>query len=167
LNTNFGDLDYQATAGGTSSNLIFDGKDYKIKLPFEKMYFERLSDEDNGDDTDFGNGWLVDKDQNEILTKPILFYNVVQAVDSSVDKIGFLDKGLITQYNRPSNSVEYQYYEHDGSTSTGTALQASRSINFNTEFDEFTGLEVTDSLFRTYYQNYISSVLIRVLECLI
>ena len=93
-NTDFGNLEYQATADGTDSSLVFDGKDYKIKLPFEKIYYERLFDENDVlSRTEFGNGWLVDKDQNEILTKPILFYNIPQRIDSSRTPIGFKNQG--------------------------------------------------------------------------
>ena len=80
--TDYGNLEYQATADGTDSSLIFDGKDYKVKLPFEKIYYERLYDEDDlTRKTEMSNGWLADDNQKEVLTKPILFYNIPQSVD--------------------------------------------------------------------------------------
>ena len=161
--TDYGNLEYQASENGTASNLVFDGKDYKIKLPFEKLYYERLFDEsDLNSRTEFGHGWLVDKDQNEILTKPILFYNIVQPVNDSLQNeaggslgiIGFKDVGIISQYNRPSNTnAKERYISNVWNTTQGT-----KSINFNTEFDEFTFTEVNLGLFRKYYQNYISSI---------
>ena len=153
--TDYGNLEYESVANGTDASLIFDGKDYKVKLPFEKMYYERLYDEDNlTEKTSFGNGWLVDKDQNEVMTKPILFFNVVQPVDSSKFQLGFLGKPLITQYNRASNSNALEYW-------TGTdwyVEQGTKSINFNGEFDEFTFTLIARGLFRKYYSDYISSV---------
>ena len=153
--TDYGNLEYESVANGTDASLIFDGKDYKVKLPFEKMYYERLFDEDDlSIKTSFGNGWLVDKDQNEVMTKPILFFNVVQPVDSSKFQIGFLGKPLITQYNRASNSNALEYW-------TGTdwyVEQGTKSINFNGEFDEFTFTLIARGLFRKYYSDYISSV---------
>ena len=161
--TDYGNLEYQATADGTDSSLVFDGKDYKIKLPFEKLYYERLFDEsDLNTRTEFGHGWLVDKDQNEILTKPILFYNIVQPVNNSLQNeaggssgiIGFRGVNNITQYNRPSNTnAKERYISNVWNTTQGT-----KSVNFNTEFDEFTFTEVNLGLFRKYYQNYISSI---------
>ena len=156
LNADFGNLEYQSTPDGTDSSLIFDGKDYKVKLPFEKMLFERLTDE--GNDrliTAFGHGWLADKDQNDVLTKPILFYNVVQSIEDSITPMGFISKGLITQYNRPSNTNASEY---QNGSSTWITVEGTKSLNFNTEFDEFSFTEVNRSLFRKYYQNYISSV---------
>ena len=153
--TDYGNLEYESVANGTDASLIFDGKDYKVKLPFEKMYYERLFDEDDlSIKTSFGNGWLVDKDQNEVITKPILFFNVVQPVDSSKFRLGFLGKPLITQYNRASNSNALEYW-------TGSAWyveQGTKSINFNGEFDEFTFTLIARGLFRKYYSDYISSV---------
>ena len=153
--TDYGNLEYESVANGTDASLIFDGKDYKVKLPFEKMYYERLFDEDSLEiKTSFGNGWLVDKDQNEVMTKPILFFNVVQPVDSSKFRIGFLGKPLVTQYNRASNSNAGEYW-------TGSAWyveQGTKSINFNGEFDEFTFTLIARGLFRKYYSDYISSV---------
>ena len=161
--TDYGNLEYQATADGTDSSLVFDGKDYKIKLPFEKLYYERLFDETSvSSRTEFGHGWLADKDQNEILTKPILFYNIVQPVNDALENdsggltglIGFRGVNNITQYNRPSNTnAKERYISNVWNTTQGT-----KSINFNTEFDEFTFTEVNLGLFRKYYQNYISSI---------
>ena len=139
----FGDLEFESSADGTNSSLIFDGKNYKIKLPFEKMYFERLSDENNLQDfTPMSNGWLADSNQSPTITKPILFYNISQAVSFSSYKLGFLGKGGFTTYNRASNNT----------------LTRDRSLNFGIEFDEFSGLEVTNSLFSKYYSEYISTI---------
>ena len=154
-NTDFGNLEYQATADGTDSSLVFDGKDYKIKLPFEKMYYERLFDEDDVlSRTEFGNGWLVDKDQNEILTKPLLFYNIVQPIDSSRTPIGFKNKTVVTEYNRASNSNASEYF----SVGNWVVIEGDKSINFNTEYDEFSLTEVSRGLFRKHYQDYIASI---------
>jgi surface protein len=154
-NTDFGNLEYQATSDGTDSSLVFDGKDYSVKLPFEKIYYERLFDENNIlSRTEFGNGWLVDKDQNESLTKPIMFYNVVQPIDSSRTPIGFVGKSLVTQYNRASNSNSSEYF----SGGVWNIIEGTKSVNFNTEFDEFSLTEVSRGLFRKHYQDYISNI---------
>ena len=153
--TDYGNLSYQATADGTDSSLIFDGKDYKVKLPFEKLYYERLSDENSPlDRTEIGHGWLTDKDQNETITKPILFFNVVQPVDNTKYKVGFVGKTLLSQYNRASNTDAENYW-------TGTSWytkEGTKSLNFNIEFDEFTNTSVSRGLFRKYYEDYISTV---------
>ena len=153
--TDYGNLEYQATADGTNSSLIFDGKDYKVKLPFEKIYYERLFDEDDLiQKTEMSNGWLADDNQKEVLTKPILFYNIPQTVDDGSFQIGFVGKGIISQYNRASNTNAEDYFDGNG----WQLVDGTKSLNFNTEYDEYTFSEVKNSLFRRYYSNYITTV---------
>jgi chitodextrinase len=138
-NDDFGNLEYELT----NDSLIFDGDKYSIKLPFEKLFFERLSDENNPDDLiDFGGGWLVDKDENEVVTAPVLFFNRVQDVNTSNYSIGFIGQANISKFNRPSNS----------------SIGGVTTLNFNEEIDEYSGNSLTTSLFNNYYTNYISNV---------
>lgn len=139
----YGDLEFIGAESGT----IFDGTKYDIKLPFEKLFFERLSDENNltASPTDFSNGWLVDKDQNETITAPVLLFNENTLV-TPASEIGFKDKSFdIIRYNRPSNSSNNEL----------------STIHFGAEQDEYTGNTITNSLFKLYYENYISSLFSR------
>jgi chitodextrinase len=141
----FGNLSLELQNITKERNLLFDGGRYEVKLPFEKIYYELLSDEnDLTIDTPISHGWLVDKDQKAVLTKPILFYNVNTAVDNTLFPIAFRDKNssIITSYNRASNNLA------DG----------SHSLNFNAEIDEFTRELVTNSLFELYYKPYIQNI---------
>jgi hypothetical protein len=141
----FGDLKYQTLADGKNRSLVFDGTKYKIQLPFEKGFFERLNDEGEATFTitDFSNGWIVDKDQSQTDIAPMLFYNVPTTVDSTVWKIGFIDKlNYVTQFNRASNSNE----------------AFTRSIHFGSEIDEYTGNINQNSLFALGYQKYITNL---------
>jgi hypothetical protein len=134
----YGNLEYEPS----TNNLIFDGDRYSIKLPFEKLFFDRLSDENTNTLTDFGNGWLVDKDENETITAPVLFFNRNTTI-SSGQYFGFIGKtAQLTTYNRPSNSSNNEL----------------STINFNAEFDEFSGNLIENSLFKLHYENYIENV---------
>ena len=134
----YGNLEYEPS----TSSLIFDGDRYSIKLPFEKLFFDRLDDENTDTLTDFGNGWLVDKDENETITAPVLFFNRNTTISSS-QYFGFINKtAKLTTYNRPSNSSNSEL----------------STINFNAENDEFTGNLITNSLFQLYYKNYIENI---------
>lgn len=157
-NSEYGDLDYNTNEDGQAYDLAFDGKAYDIKLPFEKIYYERMSDQSNiSDRTEMGWGWLVNDDQSPVLTKPLLFYNNIQTVDSSRYKIGFLDRAAqIPRYNRASNTNAQQYYS--SGISNWVTTPATKSINFNAEFDEFTNTLASNGLFRLYYENYVKSV---------
>ena len=140
----FGDLEYPSQVAGERPETLFDGTKYDIKLPFEKLFFERLSDENESGTglTDFSNGWLVDKDQNETITAPVLLFNKNTLV-TPASEIGFKDKSFdIIRYNRPSNSSNNEL----------------STIHFGAEQDEYTGNTITNSLFKLYYDNYISSL---------
>lgn len=144
LQDNFGNLEFQTSPDGTERNLAFDGGKYEIKLPFEKLFYERLRDEnDLTIATDFGNGWLADDNQSPVLTKPVLFFNVNQTVDTGSFDIGFLNKsGNIANYNRPSNSTSDESY----------------TLHFGGEFDEYSGNSLTRSLFSLFYKGYIANL---------
>jgi len=135
----FGDLEFE----GAVSSTIFDGTKYNIKLPFEKLLFERLSNHnDLTDITEFCNGWLVDKDQNETITAPVLFFNKNTQTPSSRE-FGFQEHSIaFTSYNRPSNSSNSEL----------------STIHFGAEQDEFSGNTITKSLFELHYKNYITSI---------
>jgi hypothetical protein len=134
----YGNLEYEPS----TNNLIFDGDRYSIKLPFEKLFFDRLEDENTDTLTDFGNGWLVDKDENETITAPVLFFNRNSTISSS-QYFGFIGKtAQLPTYNRPSNSSNSEL----------------STINFNAERDEFSNNLITSSLFQLYYKNYIENI---------
>lgn len=142
---NFGNLEFQTLPDGRNRSLVFDGTKYEIKLPFEKGFFERMNDQDAATFTltDFSNGWIVDKDQNETDIAPMLFYNVPTNIDTVDWKFGFVDQNsYITQFNRASNSNP----------------TASKSLHFGEEFDEYTGNINTNSLFAIGYQNYVTNL---------
>lgn len=143
----FGNLSTTDTDFGGTNSLIFDEEKYQIELPFEKIYYDRLPDENVATTaslktTTICRGWLVDEEQKATLTKPILFYNIPTDVDTSDYKFGMRDvASFIDKYNRPSNS----------------SANGDYTLNFNAEVDEFTLDIIDNSLFKLYYQAYISN----------
>ncbi len=122
------------------------GKKYVVKLPFEKMIYEPLFDQNGSTAQDILYGYTVDKDQNPVAVMPLIFYrrNTNSANGYSIQDLGGTNQAAQRQtYNRPSNS----YFQ--------------RTLNFNAEVDEFTGVVKPQSLFNNYYRNYISSLFSR------
>ena len=129
------------------------GTKYTIELPFAKMVYERLSDQNTSSaltnrQSEIQWGWSANEDQESDLTKPLIFYNVNQTISSVNSKLSFKDgvsasqaSGLTT-YNRPSN----------------VNLNSSQTINFGSELDEYLGTINSKSLFQNYYSKYISDV---------
>jgi len=130
----------------------WDGGDYKIEVDFEKMMYERLTNELTGNLTTITQGAMLDKKFEPTIGKPLLFF--VNNTSTNGDDIEFENSdGTITNltsYLRPSNSVV--------NFSTGNI---SNTLNFGIEADEYTlttgGDTQTSSndLFTKYYRNYI------------
>ena len=140
---NFGDLKFDATDNGKNNNFVFDKGKYDVKVPFEKLYFSRLRDENNKDLTNICESWLVNEDQEPETPKPVLFFGINTSVDTNVYKFGLREEtSFISTYNRGSNS------NSDGSL----------TINFGKEVDEYTLQVNENSLFDNYYSSYISNM---------
>lgn len=124
---------------------------YIVELPFEHMKYERLGS------TNAQVGWFVDDNNSSYFGSPLLFYGHQQ---TSATEIRFLitenaaspdvegtNYNDITSYYIPSNSQQIDYTVSEG------------NINFRNEINEYTLTnQFEDTLFRVYYQNYISQV---------
>ena len=139
-NTTYGDLENSTQANDI--NQTDRGNKYVVKVPFEKIVYERLTDVEDGAATNIQYGWSVNKDQQPTLTSPVLFLraNTNNAAISIYNGASSGNPSQLNQYNRPSNSL------------------LDETINFGAEVDEFTGQVKPDSLFKTYYLNYVRDV---------
>ena len=132
----FGDLENSTTVD--TVNATDRGSKYVIQTPFEKVIFERLTN------TNIQWGYSVDKDQEPVLTAPLIFVN--ERTFTTETPISFTDgsslgtASSISTYNRPSNS------------------STLKTINFNSEVDEFTLTVKGNTLFNDNYLKYISGV---------
>lgn len=149
--------------GGTGyGNLLYDGGekldggDYTVKVEFEKVVYERMTNIANDSLTDIGWGWFVDykgssaediTKVSSIVEKPLLFFNVSE--DSSGTPISWKSgtHSQITTFNRPANINADQ----------------SQSLNFGSEIDEYnrsgnSAIINENSLFNNFYKTYITQV---------
>lgn len=122
-----------------------EGDDYIIKLPFEHQKFERLLDLGGSDVPSVQWGWSVDDEKESYLGKPFLFYGhkITNGTPINVLDTPAGAKTALTTYFIPSNLAD-----------PTTAL--SQSIHFGQEKNEYTNTNANNSLFNTYYRNYIS-----------
>ena len=80
------------------------GQDYRIELPFEKMFFEKLTNTPDNADTTIGYGYFVDDNQDPIVKNPLLFFKTSTSASIQMqDGGGVGTPANITTYNRPSN----------------------------------------------------------------
>lgn len=139
-NQQFGELKYNG-----ENNDNFFGDIYKISLPFQKMLYEKISDINGNAPTTIQWGWMVDDNQEPYIGKP-LFHYINRQISGTV--ISFRESETIhvglNTYTIPLNS--------NGITGTG------QSLNFKKQYDEYSLIENEETLFKNYYQNYISDV---------
>ena len=145
-NDEFGNerVDHNSTA--IDSPLAFDGnKNYDVKLPLEKMMYERMTDQADEDViTDIQWGWMANDNQSAIKGKPLFLY-VEKITAADEIRFSYTDGGtsvLKTSYIIPKNTLGV----------------SGQSLNWGSEFDEYTYDVNNKSLFDTYYKQYIGDV---------
>ena len=145
-NDEFGNEELTNRSNDITNPLAFDGGKYEVKLGFEHMMFERMTNQNNTDEqTTIQWGWMVSKDEFPVLGKPLVFYCHKHDTTSYPIVLAQTPEVSLNQYIRPSNTL----------TTSTTNLQ---SIHFGAEADEYfyrTNVENTESLFANYYANYI------------
>ena len=148
---NWGESQFKST-GQNGEKL--DGSIYKVKTPFAQMKYERLIDvKPNGDGvTSSQYGYFVDDNQSSYIGKPLLFYPIRVTNGNAISVVNENNQTALTTYNIPSNSVAL------------SSATSSYNMNFNAEQNEWGALEnpvdegFTNSLYKAYYENYITSV---------
>lgn len=135
----------------------WDGNDYKVEVDFEKMMYERLSDESDGSLTDIVQGAMLDKKFEPTIGSPLLFY----CFSTPTSQTLFFENpngtgNNINPYLRPSNSIS--------DISTGFI---NETLNFGIEVDEYTlgtgspTQNAPTDLFTKYYKNYVANLFAR------
>ena len=136
-------------------NKDWDGSSYSVEVGFEKMMYERLTNEIDGDLTTIVQGAMLDKKFEPTIGLPLLFY-ADGTTTTDVIKWNNLDGTFsdLTSYQRPSNSIS--------NISTGFLAE---TLNFGIEVDEYTlgtGLVAqqgqSNDLFTKYYRNYVANL---------
>ena len=137
----------------------WDGSNYKVEVGFEKMMYERLTDEETGGLTGLVQGAMLDKKFEPTIGDPLLLYCISTSTAGTVsDRLLFEEPNgvltLINPYLRPSNSLP--------NISTGVI---NDTLNFGVEIDEYTlntGTQFSSNdLFTKYYRNYVSNIFAR------
>ena len=134
--------------GGLSN---FDGKPYKVELPFEKMMYERLTDQSNGNQSYIQQGAMLDKKFAPTIGEPLLFCPELQE-NTDNNFVIQLQNGNAVQpnyYNKPTHLFPFNI----------ATPQFRSSLNFGIEADEWTGVSPgTSNLFSDGYLDYTQTV---------
>ena len=142
-NREFATLEYK---GENPDNWV--GNEYKVELPFEKMVYERLTDDNTLESTDIMYGFFADDNQEPYIGSPLLHYATLQNPTSaySFRDTTVAHSEITTSIFMPSNQVVF-------ATNTG-----QNTINFYSELNEWTATVNNNSLFEENYKEYIQDV---------
>ena len=137
LGERYGDDSYDLTG-------IFNGEEYEIKVPFEKILFERMTNLNDASITNNLWAWCVDSSEDAIATKPIVFF-----CDPDV-KITSADVDWDT--SPATSSTSYLLCSNTITNVDDIAL------GFKNEIGEYSLVTQDSSLFEKYWENYISGI---------
>ena len=140
----------------------FDGITYKVEPPFEHFKYERLYKTDAGviqtvttssgneekENTSIQYGYSVNENQDPYLGEPLFLYTAPWIANIAVKT---LDETQTITINNP-----YLPFNSESTVLIGAPAQ---SLNFSAELDEWTRKPNTKTLFKTYYEDYISDIM--------
>ena len=139
-NVAYGDL--QTKLEDASGNPL-DGEEFEIELDFEQMVYERLLDLDDDSETNIVYGLSLDRGLSEVTPEPHIFYAI--QTDVSGNPISIVqDDGTKAQIN--TNAFMPSHVDSTGEYSTV----------FGSEINEHNGGVIENSLFKLYYEDYIT-----------
>lgn len=146
LDTNgvaYGDLEAKIT---DANGELLDGNKLEIKVPFEQIIYERITDLDTNNLVNLQYGFAVDKEQSPVVTKPILFYNNNQPINT----IGFKnDNDTVSELNTTINIPNH---------CTSLTNNQDQTINFGAELSTYNFGLMETSLYNSFYKDYVTDM---------
>lgn len=125
----------------------WDGGVYNLEVPFEKMMYERLSNETDGTLSDIGQGAMLNKKFEPTIGEPLIFIPI--HTDGNGDW-------------ESSSTEEETYYRPSNVTTFDWGWSRRLQINFGEEIDEWLqevpSSSNTVNLFSYQYQDYVEGV---------
>lgn len=129
---------------------LIDGEKVEIKLPFEQVIFERLTDLNVATSNELINistGTIADKDFNPVTPKPLLHY--ISEQDISSYPIRFVDENNIKHELNTTMLMPMNQF--------GT-LDPAYSLLFESEFSCWDGTILDNNLYTLHHEDYIDAV---------
>ena len=144
-NTSGGGVGY----GDLRADFTFDGGDFSIETSFEHLLFERLEDGDDAIQTDFAVGKSIDKDLKPYIGSPYIFY--------APTLTPILSK-TVAYVNVGGTSDEIDQFWLVSNCNDLASEDITKTINYGTEIDPYTGSNQTGGLYETYWQDYVTDL---------
>lgn len=144
-NTSGGGVGY----GDLRADFTYDGSDFNVETTFEHILFERLEDEDDSLQTDFSIGKSIDKDLKPYVGEPYIFYAPV--LTPTLTK-------TVAYINTADNEEEIDQFWLVSNCNDLDSEVITKTLNYGTEIDPYTGSNQTGGLYQTYWQDYITDL---------
>ena len=134
----------------TTPKKLIDGDTLEVKLPFEQIYFEKLTDQNTAvtdANTNIQTGVILDDNLNQVVPKAVLHY--VTRQDISTTPIRFVnDLGVDVVLNQSLLSPIHHF---------GVENPMYSNI-FEAESSNFTGETLVNNLYSIHYEDYITAI---------
>jgi len=149
-----GDI-YRNTSGGgvgygdLRADFSFDGGDFEVETTIEHLLFERLIDANDATQTAFAVGKSIDKDLKPYVGAPYVFY--VPTLTPSLTK-------TVAYINTSDTEEQISRFWLVSNCNDLDSEDITRTLNYGTEIDPYTGSNQTGGLYETYWQDYITDL---------
>ena len=149
-----GDI-FRTTSGGglgygdLRADFTYDGSDFNVSNTFEHLLFERLVDGNNATQTEFTVGKSIDNNLKGYVGSPYIFYAPILTpiLSKTVSYINpSAAKEEIDQFWLVSNCNDLE------------SNDITKTLNYGTEIDPYTGSNQTGGLYDTYWRDYITDL---------
>lgn len=126
---------------------LLDGDTLEVTLPFEQIVYERLPNLADNALTNIQYGAIIDENLERVNPKAVIFYNNVAQLSgtrlSFINDVGAKEL-LQTTLNTPSHTLGFDLPAY--------------MLTFGVEFSTWDATAVSGTLYRNYWENYITSI---------
>lgn len=138
--------DEQAKLYDDEGNLL-SGTSQNISVPFEQIIYERLTDTQTGEETNIQYGAVIKSDLTAASPKAHIFYNINNNMGSKT--VGFInDVGAKSEL---TGSINIPSHVNNLTTKAFSTI-------FSTEFNEYDGQLIDNTLYKNYHEDYILAI---------
>jgi len=127
------------------NGVAYDGDVLTVKLPFETIVYERLTDADTDTDTTIQIGSAIDIAYEPVFTKPHLHYASLVSIANDNVKWG-------TSTPQQLNTNMFMPMSHFG------IYSPAYSLGFESEVSTYSNEIMNNTLYSNHYQNYLEAI---------
>jgi hypothetical protein len=144
-NTSGGGIGY----GDLEADFTYDGGEFNVETTFEHLLFERLVDENDALQTEFAVGKSIDKDLKPYVGEPYIFY--APTLTPTLTK-------TVAYINTSNTEEEIDQFWLVSNCNDLDSVDITKTLNYGTEIDPYTGTNQTGGLYQSYWQDYVTDL---------